>query len=71
MLGVDKPAVDLPAAVQEDEQWCGEVGHEPVLGAEIGAAQRVERRVKRSNEGDDVDEEANPRAPNTEDGAEG
>ena len=71
VLGVDKPAVAFPAAVQEDEQGCGEVRHEEVLGAEISAVQRVKRRVKRSNEGDDVNEEANPRAPNTEDRAEG
>ena len=62
----DEPAVNLPAQVEEDQQRPGKVELEKGGGVEVGASDRVQCDVELGDQGDDVDQDAQPRAPNTE-----
>lgn len=63
VVGALDPAPAFPARVEEDEERAGEVGLEEAVGSEGSAADGVKGGVERCNEGDDVDENADVRAP--------
>lgn len=71
MFREHEPAVNLPAEVQEQKKRPGEVRLEEKVRVEVRAPDRVEGNVKRSDKGDNVDEQADPRAPDAEESAEG
>lgn len=70
VLWVDEPAVHLPHEVEHDYEGPGHVEFEEDLGIEVRSADRVEGDVELGDEGDDVDEDADVRAPYAEGGFE-
>ena len=67
----DEPAIDLPTEVEEDEQRTGEVELEKLVGVQVRAADRIQCHVKLSDESENVDEQAQVRAPDAKGGFEG
>lgn len=71
MLGSDEPAVSFPANVQSQQERSGQVGLEESFGVQVWSADGVEGDVELGDQTDDVDDEADPGAPDAESGFEG
>lgn len=67
----DEPAVDLPTQIQEDEKRTSQVELEKRLCIQARATDWVQCDVELSYKADDVDEQAQIGAPNSESGPEG
>lgn len=68
MRWIREPAVDLPAQIQGDQEWTGQVELEEKLCAEIRPTNRIQSNVELRDEADDVDKQANVGAVNAPSG---
>jgi hypothetical protein len=64
---VVEPTVDLPGKIQEDGERGGEVGLEEGIRVR-GSADRVQRDIGLTQERKDIDEDADVRTPDSEEG---
>jgi hypothetical protein len=54
----DEPTPDLPDQVQEDQEGSSKVKLEEVLGVQVGATDRVQGGVELSDQGENIDQDA-------------